>query len=44
MNYIREYNSKIQSGEIKTSKRVKKVYERLVNEMDNPNCLFYFDD
>ena len=44
MNYIREYNSKIQSGEIKTSKRVKKVYERLVNEMDNPNCLFYFDE
>ena len=44
MNYIREYNEKIQSGEIITSRRVKKVYARLVKEMDDPNCPFYFDE
>lgn len=44
MNYIREYNEKIQSGKIITSRRVKKVYARLVKEMDDPNCPFYFDE
>ena len=44
MNYIREYNSKIQSGEIKTSRRVKAVYARLVKEMDDENSSFYFDE
>ena len=44
MNYIREYNEKIQSGEIVTSRRVKNVYARLVKEMDDPDCPFYFDE
>ena len=37
MNYIIEYNKKIHSGEIVTSNRVKKIYEKLVNEIDNPS-------
>lgn len=44
MNYIREYNDKIQSGEIITSRRVKEVYARLVKDMDNPDCPYYFDE
>jgi phage terminase large subunit-like protein len=36
MNYIKEYYNKIISGEIITSKRVRKQYERLVNDIDNP--------
>ena len=44
MNYIREYNDKIQSGEIITSRRVKSVYARLVKEMDDENSPFYFDE
>ena len=44
MNYIREYNSKIQSDEIKTSRRVKAIYARLVKEMDDENSSFYFDE
>lgn len=44
MNYIREYNDKIQSGEIITSRRVKEVYARLVKDMDDPDCPYYFDE
>lgn len=44
MNYIREYNYKIQSGEIITSRRVKEVYARLVKDMDDSNCPYYFDE
>ena len=41
MNYIIEYNKKIQSGEITTSKRIQKVYEKLVHNIDNPNEYFF---
>ena len=34
MNYIFEYNRKIQSGEILTSKKVKAVYKALVNDLE----------
>lgn len=46
MNYIKEYYNKIKSGEIVTSARVKKVYKRLVNEMENPDedFPFYFNE
>ena len=46
MNYVKEYNRLIQSGEIVTSKRVKKVYSRLVAEMENDSEDFpyYFDE
>lgn len=36
MNYIEEYYSKLASGEIVTSKRVKEVYKRLVDDINHP--------
>lgn len=40
---MREYHDKIQSGEITTSKRVRKVYEKLVFDMENHNK-YVFDE
>ena len=37
MNYVREYWGRISSGEIVTSRRVKAVYGRLMQEMDAPS-------
>lgn len=36
MNYVREYWGRISSGKIVTSRRVKAVYGRLMQEMDAP--------
>lgn len=46
MNYVREYWRKIESGEIITSRRVKAVYGRLMQEMDSPaaDSPYYFDE
>lgn len=44
MNYIKEYWSEIQSGRIVVSKRVYKVYEKLVREIDNPPDEWIFDE
>lgn len=44
MNYVEKYNQKIQSGEIVTSKRVKNVYQRLVESMKRTDGPFYFDE
>lgn len=46
MNYVREYWGRISSGEIVTSRRVKTVYGRLVQEMDTPpdGTPYYFDE
>lgn len=46
MNWVKEYYSRIKSGEIITSRRVKAVYARLVEEMDNDSDDFpyYFDE
>ena len=46
MNYIREYWRKIESGEIVTSRRVKAIYGRLMEEMDSPaaDSPYYFDE
>lgn len=46
MNYVREYWRKIESGEIVTSRRVKEVYGRLMEEMDSPaaDSPYYFDE
>lgn len=35
MNWIRAYLDKIEAGEIVTSKRVRKIYQRLAYDMDN---------
>lgn len=43
INYIREYYSKILNNEIKVSKKIKKLYEKLVNELDNPKEPWIFD-
>ena len=42
MNYIREYHNKIVSGEIVVSKKIKRVYELLIDRLDNPDK-FHFD-
>lgn len=42
-NYIREYWEKISSGEITASKRIKKQYETLVDDLDNPKDPYVFD-
>ena len=46
MNYVREYWGRISSGEIVTSRRVKAVYGRLMQEMDAPSddSAYYFDE
>jgi len=43
MNFIKEYHNKIVSGEIVANVRVKKVYAKLVSEMEQ-HPLFYFDE
>ena len=44
MNWVREYYDRISRGEIVTSRRVKTVYERLVNEMGDDSTPYYFDE
>ena len=44
MNYIEEYNDAIQSGKIITSKRVKQVYKRIVEELKDINSKYYFNE
>lgn len=44
MNYIAEYNAKIQSGEIAASKRVKAVYARLAVDTNSIRDGYVFDE
>ena len=46
MNYVGEYYNRIESGEIVTSRRVKAVYKRLIDEMDANDTAspYYFDE
>lgn len=44
MNYIREYYEAISSGEINACRRVKAVYKRLAEEMDDADAWYYFDE
>lgn len=44
MNYIEEYNNKIQSGEIITSKKVKLTYKALIEDLNNPQTKYKFDE
>lgn len=44
MNYIKEYYEKIESGEIVAGKKIKKIYSKLVSEMDDSSLPFYFDE
>ncbi len=42
-NYILEYWSKIESGEILACKRLKQQYQKLVDELENPRDPWVFD-
>lgn len=42
-NYILEYWSKIESGEIVVGKRLRQQYQKLVDELDNPRDPWVFD-
>lgn len=43
MNSIIQYNTKIQSGEIVACKKIKQVYARLVDDIENPKEPWIFD-
>ena len=46
MNYIREYVELIRKGKIRTSRRVRSVYKKLLKEIDKPSAKskYYFDE
>lgn len=44
MTYIEEYYNKIASGEIVACKRIKQVYEKLVDDLHNPKGRWVFDE
>ncbi len=44
MNYITEYYEKICSGEITTSKRIKQIYKKAVEELNTPKPPFVFSE
>lgn len=43
VNFIREYWSKIQSGEIAACRRLKLQYQKIIDELDNPRDPWVFD-
>jgi len=42
--YLQEYQKQITSGKIVASKKIIKIYTRLVEEIDNPKLPFYFSE
>lgn len=42
-NPIREYYSQIESGKVVVSLKIKKVYKKLVKDLDNKNCEWEYD-
>ena len=42
--YLQEYQKQITSGKIVASKKIIKIYTRLVTEIDNPKLPFYFSE
>lgn len=42
-NYIREYWSKIEAGEIAVSRRLRQQYQKLIDELDSPRPPWVFD-
>lgn len=44
MNYIKEYYKKIKTGAIIAPKKVRIVYERLVNDIDNPRVVEIYNE
>lgn len=43
MNYIEQYLQEIQKGHCIVSKRVRRVYEKLIDDINHPHCGFIFD-
>lgn len=44
MNYVKAYYDEIASGRTVACKRIKKIYQRLVNEIESDDLPFYFDE
>lgn len=44
MNYVRAYYGQIASGEVTVSRKVARVYRKLVDDMDAPECPWEFDE
>lgn len=44
MNYVKEYNSKLQKGEVTACKEVKSYYKLITKEMDDDSIPFYFNE
>ena len=44
MTYIEEYYNKIISGEIVACKRIKQIYKKLVDDLNNPKDNWIFDE
>lgn len=44
MNYIKQYNDKIESSEILACQKIKKVYKHLVFTMSDKNSIWEYDD
>jgi phage terminase large subunit-like protein len=42
--FLQEYHNKIQSGEIIAGRKIKKIYSRLIEEMNNDSLPFYFSE
>jgi len=42
--YLQEYHRQIKSGRIIANKKVIKIYDRLISEMNNPNLPYSFDE
>lgn len=43
VDYILQYWNKIQSGEIVVSKRIKQLYQKVIDELENPKEPYIFD-
>ena len=44
MNYVKEYYQAIQQGDVVVSKKVERVYRFLVDQMNDPQCQYIFDE
>jgi len=44
MNFVKEYYRKIKTGEILVSKRVEKIYDKLINDMKDKSGQYKFDE
>ncbi len=44
MNYVKEYYRAIQQGDVVVSKKVERVYRFLVDQINDPQCQYIFDE